>query len=783
MSNASSSTSPFSLTDLLGPKAVSADGNVIDIGSEWAGKKATIALYFSAHWCPPCRAFTPKLAKAHQEYKDSGNIDESFELVFVSSDSDEEAFKEYHGEMTFPALNYLETQKVKEGLDERYKVQGIPALVIIDAKTGERLDNFAEDDDDNEEEEEKKSSVEKKWLMSPREMVSGYGSLAFPLSEASSKRCKDSADAKQQKALAELLTLPNAILPPKEGSKPAAGDTFSFGQLLSDYDYVGLLLGCNAGLSDLPSQVKTLNEVNAGGAGNKLAVVYVPECFLPPWADKDDEAPVENSHQLFHFQDKPSTDIISLLVGMTGKDLMYDSLVVVQQTMLKVDECGLDGVCTSRSVPKVEMVSVDEYMQNCGQHGAKFFPWTTELVDQAKAAEKARADDVKSKMEESLESFLLKHVQIGDSKAEEAVVTRLRELDDTDGVIALLFSPDESLASDLATCFEQLNQPGQKTKMEVVFVAPEWKTEELNKAYAKMITTNSKTQFMAIDLTNDELRRSVRNAMEPKYGHAVFLMKKDGAHIQVEGGAQNAIEESSYYGFPWNKESIATGKEKMADMFKERDAQYEQLQKDMGLPVIRRLLGSPRGTEQKPAERTVKIPGWMTFGMPETLISVDTPSNYPSCTENGVFYYEIELLELGDYACSQIGFSAPGGLDAADMKRSDGCGDTKETWGVCGIRQEVWNDGDRKSVDFGAKLKKGDVIGLAVNTKLGKIAFSINGSATMIVFQDDIISSKGVFPCISIGESELLLSTSSDKFKHSGPSSEDWSKEVEQPEA
>jgi nucleoredoxin len=37
-----------------------ADGSNVQADAALAGK-AVVCLYFSAHWCPPCRAFTPVL--------------------------------------------------------------------------------------------------------------------------------------------------------------------------------------------------------------------------------------------------------------------------------------------------------------------------------------------------------------------------------------------------------------------------------------------------------------------------------------------------------------------------------------------------------------------------------------------------------------------------------------------------------------------------------------------------------------------------------------------------
>lgn len=60
-----------------------------------------IGIYFSAHWCPPCRGFTPKLAELYREAQKESL---PFRIVFVSSDRDEEAFKEYHATMPWLAV-------------------------------------------------------------------------------------------------------------------------------------------------------------------------------------------------------------------------------------------------------------------------------------------------------------------------------------------------------------------------------------------------------------------------------------------------------------------------------------------------------------------------------------------------------------------------------------------------------------------------------------------------------------------------------------------------------
>lgn len=86
-----------------------------------------VLVYFSAHWCPPCRGFTPVLSQWVEKNRARRG---DFEVVFVSSDKDKGAFNEYHKTMTFPALAY-EERELKESLSQKFGVRGIPTLVVL----------------------------------------------------------------------------------------------------------------------------------------------------------------------------------------------------------------------------------------------------------------------------------------------------------------------------------------------------------------------------------------------------------------------------------------------------------------------------------------------------------------------------------------------------------------------------------------------------------------------------------------------------------------------------
>ncbi|CAB9516550.1 Probable nucleoredoxin 1 [Seminavis robusta] len=90
--------------------------------------KKHLMLYFSAHWCPPCRKFTPVLAEAYKKLMEERG--DEVELLFVSSDREESSFQEYWGTMPFCALPY-EERDAKMLLSKLYGVRGIPSLLIL----------------------------------------------------------------------------------------------------------------------------------------------------------------------------------------------------------------------------------------------------------------------------------------------------------------------------------------------------------------------------------------------------------------------------------------------------------------------------------------------------------------------------------------------------------------------------------------------------------------------------------------------------------------------------
>ncbi|KAL7149111.1 hypothetical protein ABFS83_05G017500 [Erythranthe nasuta] len=89
-------------------------------------KGKIIGLYFSALWCGPCQRFTPKLVEVYNELAQSKN----FEIIFISSDKDDESFDAYFSKMPWLAIPFSDYD-TRQKLDELFGVSVIPHLVIL----------------------------------------------------------------------------------------------------------------------------------------------------------------------------------------------------------------------------------------------------------------------------------------------------------------------------------------------------------------------------------------------------------------------------------------------------------------------------------------------------------------------------------------------------------------------------------------------------------------------------------------------------------------------------
>jgi thiol-disulfide isomerase/thioredoxin len=120
------------IPSLIADKLVSADGTAANA----PGKSVQYyAIYYSAQWCPPCHAFTPRLVSWYNKFKPAHP---NFELIFVSEDRDEAAMLSYMKEMTmpWPAVRFSDLKHdggFKGSGIEKFAGDGIPDLVLLDA--------------------------------------------------------------------------------------------------------------------------------------------------------------------------------------------------------------------------------------------------------------------------------------------------------------------------------------------------------------------------------------------------------------------------------------------------------------------------------------------------------------------------------------------------------------------------------------------------------------------------------------------------------------------------
>lgn len=134
--DATSAAAPASATPSVFDDAL--DGNLVSLkGKGLASHKDFVKptkyylFYYTASWCGPCQKFTPSLVEFYNANKPGNN---EFEIILVTSDSDESAMEEYAVEkkMTWPHLKLSKVDRFKK--EFKHPGTGIPNLVLTDTE-------------------------------------------------------------------------------------------------------------------------------------------------------------------------------------------------------------------------------------------------------------------------------------------------------------------------------------------------------------------------------------------------------------------------------------------------------------------------------------------------------------------------------------------------------------------------------------------------------------------------------------------------------------------------
>ena len=126
-----------------------------------ASSSPLLALYFASSWCPDCTGVTPIVNHVFlkSQPQDEGKV---FDLVYVSSDNDEEQLK---GNVPSPKWSLVPFDSVEEranlkrhfgacaskeveglGMKPEDRKSGLPTLILLDCKTGKVITRDGVDD-------------------------------------------------------------------------------------------------------------------------------------------------------------------------------------------------------------------------------------------------------------------------------------------------------------------------------------------------------------------------------------------------------------------------------------------------------------------------------------------------------------------------------------------------------------------------------------------------------------------------------------------------------------
>ena len=478
----------MSLDSLLGNALVKSNGEEVKTSELSTKNGSVIGLYFSAHWCPPCRGFTPKLASVYNDIKTAGH---DFEVVFISSDSSARDFKSYHGEMPWLAIPY-ENDEAKYACSDKYAIAGLPTLILLDGSNGDIIS------------EEGRGAIEE------------FGAAGFPFTKARLEECKKEKEIEKDKALAEMGTL-SFIGPLTTVNNPQA--EFKPESVTGSCEAVALAFvkgsndrGSSLVIPKLVDCSKTLGK-------DKLGVIFVPLVEMNEFGEDLKSK----------MKDMPMVKAGERANEVVKKFEKISSSIQAPHVM----------VLAQKPDNSFKLLS-DDAARDIYLTGTDGFPWSSEALDALKAKEAALKEEMKSR-QKNLE-FLSTEDQshVVDKNGDTVPLNTLQSKD----VVGLYFSahwcgPCRGFTPQLAKLYNECKEKGKS--FEVVFVSSDRNEEEFKEYFKEM-------PWCALSFDHRTLKSTLSDIYEVQGIPTLVLLTGAGELITEEG--RNAVM-AGVDSFPW----------------------------------------------------------------------------------------------------------------------------------------------------------------------------------------------------------------------------------------
>jgi len=552
------------LESFFGDTLVKNDGSEVKTSELSTEKGGVIGIYFSAHWCPPCRGFTPKLATIYNEIKEA---EKDFEIVFVSWDRDEDSFKNYHKEQPWLAVPYSNAEG-KTTLNEKYEVNGIPTLILLEADTGNTISRE-----------------------SPN-VIMRYGASGFPFTSERLAEAKKNLQRKKEEAL----------------------------QGLANFNFLGKLA-----TMDEPDKEVDLHEVTRKSEALAFAFMDGENCrksamVLPKLLDAQRKLGREKLSviivPMMKDDDNFSTESLTKMKGVPMIPRGEKAQEVANQfkPILQNIEAPHVFVIDARDESSMKILA-DDAARNIYFHGENAFPWSEQAIKGLEERERALKEEMKAK-QKNLELFSPSDsCRILDKQGAEVTLKFLQSKD----VVGVYFSahwcgPCRSFTPKLVEVYNECKEQGKS--FEVIFISSDRTQEAFDEYYAEM-------PWCTLKFEDRTMKAALSDVFDAHGIPTLILLKGDGEMITDEG--REAVLMGSEY-FPWSPEGMERGRaeegereaRKLAkDKEKEERSYIEQ--EEAGKIVLRRYRGTPSDTKIG-SDHVVKFVAFATVAAPSAVV-------------------------------------------------------------------------------------------------------------------------------------------------------------------